>query len=512
MSMVTLIGLLLVGGIVSWQLERIDANLPRWTALATVTIALLYLLNIAADLPAGSFALAPDPRDGSTWLLHLKLAWIPRFGIAFELAMDGLSLLLVTLTLLLGLIAIASSWSEIDFKPGLFQANLLWTLAGVCGVFLAVDLFLFFAFWEVMLIPMYLLIAIWGHENRGYAAMKFFIFTQVSGLLMLLAIVILAWQGVAAGGVLSFSYFDLLGLHLEGRLAWITMLGFFLAFTVKLPAFPFHTWLPDAHTQAPTAGSVLLAGILLKTGAYGLLRFCIPLFPEISMQFAPVAMGLGVAGVIYGAVLAFAQTDFKRLVAYSSVSHMGFVLLGLYAWNNLALQGAVMQMVAHGVSTAALFMMAGALQQRLHTRDMGRMGGLWQQAPRMGACAMFFTLAALGLPGLGNFVAEFLVLAGLFAVQPWLTALAALGLITAAVYALWMMQQTFQGAPDDQRHMDDFHGREILAMGAMILALIWLGLYPQPVLNLTQPVLDGLYEVVVQAGHITAVTTAGAGQ
>jgi NADH-quinone oxidoreductase subunit M len=410
--------------------------------------------------------------------------------------MDGLSLILVLLTLLLGMVAVVSSWSEIGQRHGFFQANLLWTLAGVCGVFLAVDMFLFFLFWEVMLIPMYLLIAIWGHENRGYAAMKFFIFTQFSGLLMLLAIVVLAWQGVAAGSELSFSYFDLLGLQLDGRLAWMTMLGFFVAFTVKLPGFPFHTWLPDAHTQAPTAGSVLLAGILLKTGAYGLLRFCIPLFPEISMQFAPVAMGLGAAGVIYGAVLAFSQTDFKRLVAYSSVSHMGFVLLGLYAWNNLALQGAIMQMVAHGVSTAALFMMAGALQQRLHTRDMGRMGGLWHQAPRMGACAMFFAVASLGLPGLGNFVAEFLVLAGLFAVQPWFAALAALGLITAAVYALWMMQQAFQGAPEADRQMEDFDRRELLTMGGMIVALIGLGLYPQPIFELTQPVLDSLQGLV----------------
>jgi len=512
MSMVLLILLLLAGGIIAWQLERIDANLPRWAALVTVLAALLYLLSMVASLPPGSIAMTPDSANGDSWLLHLKVAWIPRFGIALEMAMDGLSLLLLLLTLLLGLIAIASSWSEIDFKPGLFQANLLWTLAGVCGVFLALDLFLFFLFWEVMLIPMYLLIAIWGHENRGYAAMKFFIFTQVSGLLMLLSIVILAWQGLATSGSLSFSYFDLLGLQLDGRLAWMTMLGFFLAFTVKLPGFPFHTWLPDAHTQAPTAGSVLLAGILLKTGAYGLLRFCIPLFPDISMQFAPVAMGLGVAGVIYGAVLAFAQSDFKRLVAYSSVSHMGFVLLGLYAWNNLALQGAIMQMVAHGVSTAALFMLAGALQQRLHTRDMGRMGGLWHQAPRMGACAMFFAVASLGLPGLGNFVAEFLVLAGLFAVQPWLTALAALGLITAAVYALWMMQQAFQGTPDEERQMDDFHSREMLAMGTMILALLWLGLYPQPVLDLAQPVLDGLHGVVAQTPAIAGLGPTGVGQ
>jgi NADH-quinone oxidoreductase subunit M len=489
MSMVALILLLLGGGLLAWQAERIHPNLPRWAALATVIASLLLLL---LTLPAEQAALVADPREATNWLAHLKLEWMPRFGIAFELAMDGLSLLLLVLTLLLGLVAVASSWSEIAFKPGLFQANLLWTLAGVCGVFLAVDLFLFFLFWEVMLIPMYLLIAIWGHENKSYAAMKFFIFTQASGLLMLLAIVVLAWQGLALRGELSFSYFDLLGLDLDPRLGWWTMLGFFLAFTVKLPAFPFHTWLPDAHTQAPTAGSVLLAGILLKTGAYGLLRFCIPLFPEASGQFAPIAMGMGAAGVIYGAVLAFAQTDFKRLVAYSSVSHMGFVLLGLYAWNQLALQGAVMQMVAHGVSTAALFMLAGALQHRLHTRDMGRMGGLWHQAPRMGACAMFFAVASLGLPGLGNFVAEFLVLLGLFAVQPWLTAIAALGMVTAAIYSLWMLQQAFQGTPDNSRKMPDFNGREMLAMGAMMIALLWLGLYPQPVLDLARPVLDSL--------------------
>ena len=505
MSMAILILLLLAGGLAAWWSERISASLPRWLSLATVSLALLYLLLTVSALPLERFTLVPDPTRAQTWLMHLKLQWIPRFGIAFEMAMDGLSLLLVLLTLLLGLIAVSASWTEIEFKRGLFQANLLWTLAGVCGVFLALDLVLFFLFWEVMLIPMYLLIAIWGHEDRARAAMKFFIFTQVSGLLMLLAIVVLAWQGAAVSGSLSFSYFDLLGLPLEGRMAMLMMLGFFLAFAVKLPAFPFHTWLPDAHTQAPTAGSVLLAGILLKTGAYGLLRFCIPLFPEASMQFAPVAMTLGVAGVVYGAILAFAQRDFKRLVAYSSVSHMGFVLLGAYAWNDLALQGAVFQMVAHGVSTAALFMMAGALQQRLHTRDMGRMGGLWHQAPRMGACAMFFAVASLGLPGLGNFVAEFLVLAGLFAVQPWFTAAAAIGLITAAVYALWMMQQAFQGRPDEQRVMDDFGQREMLTMFAMMAGLLWLGVYPQPVLDLVQPVLDSLQAVVGQTVGLAGV-------
>ena len=309
---------------------------------------------------------------------------------------------------------------------------------------------------------------------------------------MLFSIMVLVQLNQSITGHYSFSYFDLLGTQLESDIALWVMLGFFIAFTVKLPAFPFHTWLPDAHTQAPTAGSVILAGILLKTGAYGLLRFAIPLFPEASMDFAPVAMAMGAIGVVYGAFLAFGQSDFKRLVAYSSVSHMGFVLLGLYAWNSLAVQGAVMQMVAHGVSTAALFMMAGALQQRLHTRDMDRMGGLWQNMPRMGACAMFFALASLGLPGLGNFVAEFLVLVGLFQVSPMFTLIAALGLITAAVYSLAMMQRTFQGKPDEQRQLEDFSGREMAAMATMIVALVWLGLHPQPVLDLAQPVLDSL--------------------
>lgn len=492
MSLLILITILVIGGLVALLSEKIDTDLPRWVSLATTVLALGYIFAVCQNLPVQSFSLIPEPSDASSWLIHLHIEWIPRFGIAFELAMDGLSLLLVILTLVLGIIAIASSWVEIKFKPGLFQANLLWSLAGVVGVFLAVDLLLFFLFWEVMLIPMYLLIAIWGHERKAYAAMKFFIFTQFSGLLMLVSIVTLAWQGSIINGSLSFSYFDLLGLQLDSSLAFWMMLGFFIAFTVKLPSFPFHTWLPDAHTQAPTAGSVLLAGILLKTGAYGLLRFCIPLFPSASMEFAPIAMALGAAGVIYGAILAFAQSDFKRLVAYSSVSHMGFVLLGLYAWNNLALQGAVMQMVAHGVSTAALFMMAGALQHRLHTRDMNKMGGLWHHAPRMGACAMFFAVASLGLPGLGNFVAEFLVLLGLFAAQPWFAAIATLGLIGAAVYSLWMIQLAFQGEPNKEHTMDDFGFREMTTMAAMVIALVWLGIYPQPVLDLSQPVLDSL--------------------
>ncbi len=493
MSLLILIMILLIGGAVAAVAAPGDNQRARLISLVTLIAALVQLALIVTGAD-------PVQAGGSEWLIHHQSQWIPRFGISLELGLDGLSLLLVVLTLLLGLVAISASWDEIDFKPGFFQANLLWTLAGVVGVFVSLDLILFFLFWEVMLVPMYFLIAIWGHENRGYAAMKFFIFTQVSGLLLLVAMLALAHTASQTMGYYSFSYFELLGQAPSGKLGLAIMLGFFLAFTVKLPGFPFHTWLPDAHTQAPTAGSVILAGILLKTGAYGLLRFAIPLFPDASQQLAPWAMGLGAAGVVYGAVLAFGQDDFKRLVAYSSVSHMGFVLLGLYAFNQLAAQGAVMQLVAHGVSTAALFMMAGALQQRLHTRDMRKMGGLWHNAPRMGACAMFFALASLGLPGLGNFIAEFLVLAGLFATTPWLAAIAALGMITGAVYSLVMIQRAFQGVPDEERDLPDFGPRELLTMLAMVATLVWLGVYPQPVFDLAQPMLDSVGQWLPVAG------------
>ncbi|HAZ94881.1 MAG TPA: NADH-quinone oxidoreductase subunit M [Porticoccaceae bacterium] len=498
MVMVNLILILLVGGVLALLSERVNENMPRRVALAVVLFDLIYFLNFLSGMPDLTQLQAPLPNDPSTWLMHFKADWIPAFGISIEFALDGISMLMVLLTLVLGAVAVSASWTDVIVRRGFFEANLLWTLAGVLGVFMALDLFLFFLFWEVMLIPMYFMIAIWGHENRGYAAMKFFIFTQASGLLMLVSILALVAVNQSATGQWSFSYFDLLNTPMAEAAAHWLMLGFFIAFVVKLPVFPFHTWLPDAHTQAPTAGSVILAGILLKTGAYGLIRFAVPLFPQAAMDFSYVAMVLGAVGVVYGAVLAFAQTDFKRLIAYSSVSHMGFVLLGVYAWNELALQGAVMQMVAHGFSTAALFMIAGSLQERLHTRDMREMGGLWQQMPRMGAVAMFFVVASLGLPGLGNFVAEFLVLLGLFQVDPWLTAVAALGLITGAAYSLILMQRAFQGEPNPtlaDQGLIDFGPREMLTMAVMMLALIGLGIFPQPVLDIAQPVLQSLLEV-----------------
>jgi NADH-quinone oxidoreductase subunit M len=497
MVMVNLILILLVGGVLALLSERINENMPRQIALGIVVIDLLYFLNHLLAMPEFNQLQTPLVADPSTWIMHFKADWIPAFGISIELALDGISLLMVLLTLVLGAVAVSASWTDVIVRRGFFEANLLWTLAGVLGVFMALDLFLFFLFWEVMLIPMYFMIAIWGHENRGYAAMKFFIFTQASGLLMLVSILALVAVNHSATGQWTFSYFALLNTPMAEATSHWLMLGFFVAFVVKLPVFPFHTWLPDAHTQAPTAGSVILAGILLKTGAYGLIRYAVPLFPDAAMEFSYVAMALGAAGVVYGAVVAFAQTDFKRLIAYSSVSHMGFVLLGVYAWNELALQGAVMQMVAHGFSTAALFMIAGSLQERLHTRDMREMGGLWHFMPRMGAVAMFFVVASLGLPGLGNFVAEFLVLLGLFKVDPWMAVIAALGLITGAAYSLLLMQRSFQGDlnPKLADHgLVDFGGREMLTMAVMMVALVGLGIYPQPVLDFAEPVLQSLLE------------------
>ena len=492
MELLYLILVLLAGGVLALIAGRFNECWPRWVSLLVILVDLAYLASIYNGFDAQAFKVIPEPAAADSWLMHFRAEWIPAFGISIELAMDGLSLLMVALTLVLGAVAVSASWTDIYKQHGFFSANLLWVLAGVLGVFLALDLMLFFLFWEVMLVPMYFLIAIWGHENRGYAAMKFFIFTQASGLLLLLSIVVLAAAHHHDSGQWSFSYFDLLHTPLAPQMAQWLMLGFFIAFVVKLPGFPVHTWLPDAHTQAPTAGSVILAGILLKTGAYGLIRFAVPLFPEAALAFSPVAIALGAAGIIYGAVLAFGQSDFKRLVAYSSVSHMGFVLLGVYAWNQLALQGAIMQMVAHGFSTAALFMIAGSLQERLHTRQLSSMGGLWQQMPRMGAVAMFFIVASVGLPGLGNFVAEFLVLLGLFQVDRWLAVIAALGLITGAAYSLLLMQRSFQGEPQQRPALKDFGVREMLTMGVMVVALVWLGLYPQPVLDIADPVVSSL--------------------
>lgn len=493
MILTLLVALLFVGGLLAWFSERINPAWPRWVALAVLTVELLLMLSLLGADPAS---------DG--WLATYNHAWLPRFGISLQFAADGFSLLLLLLTAFLGIVAVGSAWSEITERAGFFYFNLLWTLAGVVGIFTALDLFLFFFFWEVMLIPMYFIIAIWGHENKFYAAKKFFIFTQVSGLIMLVSIVVLAWFHYLQFGFFSFAYQDLLNVGMNRSMEMWVMLGFFIGFATKLPSVPFHNWLPDAHSQAPSAGSIILAGVLLKTGAYGLVRFAVPLFPTAAAEFAPVAMTLAAVSILYCAKVAFAQADFKRLIAYTSVSHMGFVTLGVYAWNELALQGAVMTMLAHGLSSAALFMLAGALQHRIHTRNMLEMGGFWGRVPRMSAVALFFSIAALGMPGLGNFIGEFLALLGAFQANQALTIVSAFGLIFASVYSLWVIQKVFHGKYSDSAfdgsHLLDLDNREMAYYAAMMAGLVWMGVYPQSFLDLSAPALQSLLDV--QAGNI----------
>ncbi len=490
--------ILMAGGILAWIAAQWNTKLCRWISLLALVINFIHatLLWIHHQQEVLS--------SESTWITTFIADWIPSFGISFHLALDGLSLLMLVLTFLLGALGVLISWKEIQYRVGFFHFNLLWVLAGITGVFLTMDLFLFYFFWEVMLIPMYFLIGIWGHENRRYAAFKFFIFTQASGLLMLLAILGLYFIHGRSTGTYTFNYFELLGTVMTpGAERWL-MLGFLAAFIVKLPVVPFHNWLPDAHSEAPTAGSLILAGLLLKTGAYGLLRFVVPLFPSAAVEIAPIAMLFGVIGILYGAILAFSQTDLKRLVAYTSVSHMGFVILGVFAFNELAWQGVVMQMITHGISTGALFIIAGSLYERIHTRDIEKMRGFWARMPFMATVALIFSMASLGLPGLGNFVAEFLTLMGAWQSNPVLTIFATIGLVAATAYSLRILQKIFYGKEQHSYSLPDLSGREKLILIPLVVIIIGLGVYPQPVLDTTGP----LVHTVLKNNIIQAKTEA----
>ena len=499
MMLVLLIAFPLMGAVLAWISARLHAKAPFWISLISLAADLVLALAIWIDLP---LSLIPDVHLQGPWMIEFSYPWVPQLGISIHLALDGLSLILVTLTAFIGIIAVVSSWSEIKERIGFFHTNLMFIIAGILGVFLSLDLFLFYFFWELMLVPMYFLISIWGHENRVYASTKFFIFTQTGGLLMLVSILGLYFVHGRATGAYTFDYVQLLGTVLSTSEGLWLMAGFFIAFAIKLPAVPFHTWLADAHTEAPTAGSIILAGLLLKTGAYGFLRFVLPLFPEASTIIAYPAMIAGTISILYGASLAFSQTDLKRLIACTSISHMGFVLLGIFAFNGLALQGAVMQMVAHAISTGMLFFLAGALQERIHTRDITLMGGMWTTAPRMGSVAMIFAIASLGLPGMGNFVGEFLVLLGAYRADAAITSVAATGLIAATVYALWMMHTTFFGKSGISLNFPDLDAREMVVAVVMVIAIVWTGLNPQPLLDTLKDPMDRLQRIMQSADSI----------
>ena len=476
MMLLVLIVVLLAAGILAWLAERLHPAAPRWISLAALAVDLGLLLWLWATTGA----------DHGRWLVQMSRPWIPSLGVRLSLGLDGLSLVMLLLTMVLGLVAVGASW-RLEERVGFFHACLLWVLAGIAAVFLALDLLLFYVAWELMLLPMVLLIAIWGHERRWFAALKFFVYTQAGGLLMLVAIVALALLRAGQGHPLSFAYGDLLGTELPPATALWLLGGFLAAFLVKLPAFPLHGWLPDAHTEAPTAGSIVLAGLMLKTGAYGLLRFAIPLFPDAARTLAPVAMSLGVFGILYGALLAFSQSDLKRLVAYTSVSHLGFVLVGVFAFDRLAAAGAVLQMVAHGLSTGALFVLVGILAERTGTRSLAKLGGLWAVVPRMAVAGLLFALASLGLPGLANFVAEILVLLGSFRTRPGIAILATVGLVLATVYSLRLLHAVFFGPNRGSWRIADLGLREGIVLAVLAVGLIWLGLDPDPLLRLVAP-------------------------
>ena len=417
-----------------------------------------------------------------------RLVWIEELGVSWHLGVDGISLLLVVLTTILVPISLAASTTITD-RVRLFTAMTLLLEAGLIGVFLSLDLFLFFVFFEVILVPMAFIIGIWGSEDRVYAAVKFFLFTAFGSALMLAGIIALAFIHRDQFGVLSFSYFDMLDLELSGSAqAWLFG-AFALAFAIKVPVFPFHTWLPDAHVQAPTAGSVLLAGVLLKMGTYGFLRFNLPLFPGATVDFIPLMAVLAVIGIIYGALVAIVQSDLKKLVAYSSVSHLGFIVLGIFALTSQGLQGGVIQMINHGLTTGALFLLVGMIYERRHTKMIADFGGLARVMPIFAGVFLFMAFASIGLPGLNGFVGEFLILIGSYATLPVYAIVAAIGVILAAIYLLWAYERVFTGevSNPDNEALTDLSWRETLIFVPLVALIIVLGVYPKIALDVIEP-------------------------
>ena len=471
----------------------------RWTALATTTLTFVLSIGLFVGYdPSVSTAIAPQLADVSS-------AWFPdSLDVKYFVGIDGLSLLLVMLTTLLGPIVVLSSWTYIAEKQKGYYTLLLILQTGITGVFTSFDLFLFYIFFEVTLIPMYFLIGIWGGKNRIYAAVKFVIYTLVGSLLMLVAILYLGFEAGAAvnNGVFTTDWYKLLEYNVPlAQQGWLFAL-FAFSFAIKVPLFPLHTWLPDAHVQAPTGGSVILAGVLLKMGTYGLLRFCLPLFPNAAQNTALVFGILAVIGIIYGALVARVQEDAKSLVAYSSVSHLGFVVLGLFAFTTEAMQGAVIQMVNHGLSTGALFLLVGMLYERRHTRMMEDYGGLASSVPVLTTLMVFSVLASAGLPGLNGFVGEFMILLGSYKSTvlgaPWLVVMATSGVILAAMYLLHMVYRTFFGELDDEANADmaDVNGREFLLMAPLVVLMFVLGFFPNPFLRQTEPTTEFLLETI----------------
>ena len=458
------------------------ADYAKLTALVGSSITGAISVFLLADF---------DKADGGFQFL-VQREWVPSLGLSWLLAVDGISLFLVVLTGILFPIAIVTTEPHHDPKP--YYLWLMLLMAGSMGAFMALDLLLFFLFFEVVLVPMYLLIGGWGHEGRVYAAMKFFLYTMAASALMLVGIVSLVFLTAQRTGITTFDVRALAELQAlsDGAALWV-FISFAIAFAVKVPLFPLHTWLPDAHTEAPTAGSVILAGVMLKLGTYGLIRFGVYLFPSVVDDLAPIFFTLGVIGIVYGAAVATMQKDLKRLVAYSSVAHMGFIVLGIFALNSQGLDGAILQMVNHGITTGALFILVGWVYERRHTREIAALGGLQKSAPVMAGVFTLVMLSSIGLPGLNGFVGEFLILLGTFSAGRWWAVAAVSGVILAALYLLWAYQRTFHGpAEGDNATMPDLKLSELLGIAPLLALIIFLGVYPKPVLERIEPSVEAL--------------------
>jgi NADH-quinone oxidoreductase subunit M len=451
----------------------------RWIALAVGFLE----LAIACWTWNASGATPPAGAPAGFFLFE-DFSWIENLGARFTLGMDGISLLMVIMTALLSIIAMLASWRSVTERVALHYMLLLVMQSSIMGVFLSLDLFLFYLFWEVMLVPMFFLIGIWGHGRNIYSATKFFIYTLAGSLLMLLAIIGIYLMHGDQSGIYTFSLSALIGTKLDPIIGLCLYAAFLLGFAIKFPLVPFHTWLPDVHTDAPTAGSVDLAGLLLKTGAYGLIRFGYPLFPEAAQTLTPLLITMAVAGTIYSAWIAFSQTDMKRMIAYSSVGHMGFVALGIAAWTPLALTGSILQMVSHGVTTSALFALVGMLASRANTMEIRAYGGLWGKVPILSGFFMLFAMASAGLPGLNNFVGEFLILSGSYKVAPMATILAFLGLILSLIYTVRLLQELLFQEERQPLQMTDLTIREFGLLSVLAVAVIYIGLHPVPLLDM----------------------------
>ena len=461
----------------------VKESLVRWTALVVA------LADLGLSLPLWLLFDPSTPRMQFTE----RVSWIASPSINYSIGIDGISLPLLLLTTFLTPLCVLASWKAIEARIREFMATMLIMETAMLGVFVALDLVLFYVFWEAMLIPMYLIIGVWGGPNRLYAAMKFFLYTLVGSVLLLIAILVVFFHGGQT--------FDMLLLSRVGYSPtvqnWVFW-AFFVAFAVKVPMFPFHTWLPDAHVEAPTAGSVFLASVLLKMGAYGFLRFTLPMLPDATETFTPIMVALSLIAILYGAYMALAQADLKKLIAYSSVSHMGFVTLGIFALNAQGIEGAVLQMVNHGITTGALFLCVGAIYERTHSRMIADNAGLARPMPRFATVLVIFALSSLGLPGTNSFVGEFLVLVGTFLWSQAAAAIAALGVILAAVYLLWMVQRVAFGLPDghNTERLRDLNLREMATFVPLVVLVFWIGLFPNPVLTTMHASVNNLIEHV----------------